>query len=376
MPSTPLTVRKAAKIVNAAGRTTSTTHKNGAGATIAGDATTYDTAGRLTGSVESGTSSATTAYTYDAAGRLLTENRTGANPYASSYTYNSRGLRATAVRTENGVASHNGTYAYDDAGRLTNVADAVGTSGLGGSYVWNADGTLASMPANGYRRTMTYDEEGRLTAISKLQNGTTTALFGYGYGFDGGRRWRKDLAGGIQDWYPCGVACCAGELVTLRSTNGGSTWTTLEKKLAKGSASFVDGAELLAPVASGTRRMQGTTESATTDAFGVVRIGSLGPKLSSMYEPLRGDAGLEQALRQADASTRMGNALIVAEAKVAATMMVNVSLCKTLMTVQCALDCQKKWGSRLMGITCIVKRGSGKYELLCICLLKPPLWPF
>ena len=205
---------------------------------------------------------------------------------------------AGRMLSENGVASHDGTYAYDDAGRLTNVADAVTGSGLGGSYVWNADGTLASMPANGYRRVMGYDEEGRLTGISKLQNGATTALFQYGYGFDGNRRWRKDLAGGVQDWYPCGVACCAGELVTLRSTNGGSTWTTLERKLAKGSASFVDGSELLAPTASGTRRMQGTTETATTDAFGVVRAGSYGMKLSSVYEPLRGDAGLEQAQKQ------------------------------------------------------------------------------
>ena len=66
----------------------------------------------------------------------------------------------------------------------------------------------------------------------------------------------------------------------------------------KGGASCVDGAELLAPTASGTRRMQGTTETATTDAFGVIRAGAYGTKLSSTYEPLRGDAGLEQAQKQ------------------------------------------------------------------------------
>ena len=44
--------------------------------------------------------------------------------------------------------------------------------------------------------------------------------------------------------------------------------------------------------------MQGTTESATTDAFGVVRAGAYGTKLSSQYQPLRGDAGLEQAQNQ------------------------------------------------------------------------------
>lgn len=303
---------------DAAGRTTSTTHKTSGGTTIASDASSYDTAGRLTQSVE-GPSSATTAYTYDDAGRLLAENRTGANPYASSYTYNSVGLRATAVRSENGVTSHNGTYTYDDARRLTNVTDTVATSGLGGSYAWNADGTLASMPANGYRRVMTYDEEGRLTGISKLQNGATTALYQYGYGFDGNRRWRKDLAANVWDWYPCGVACCAGELVTLRSTNGGATWTTLERKLAKGSAQFVDGSELLAPTASGTQRMQGTSETAVADGFGVVRAGAFGTKLSSVYEPLRGDAGLEQSLNQVSVAPEATKAVIsVAPALVAA----------------------------------------------------------
>lgn len=44
--------------------------------------------------------------------------------------------------------------------------------------------------------------------------------------------------------------------------------------------------------------MQGTTETATTDAFGVVRAGVYGTKLSWVYEPLRGDAGLEQAQKQ------------------------------------------------------------------------------
>jgi len=35
----------------------------------------------------------------------------------------------------------------------------------------------------------------------------------YGYGFDRGRRWRKDTVNGVWTRYPCGVACVAGELV-------------------------------------------------------------------------------------------------------------------------------------------------------------------
>ncbi len=280
---------------DAAERPTSVVHKAANGATIQSSTTAYDAAGRPTQSGE-GPASATTTYAYDDAGRLLTEHRIGANPYASAYTYDARGLRATATRSENGVTSHNGTYTYDDAGRLTNVADSVATSGLGGAYAWNADGTLASMPANGYRRVLSYDEEGRLTGIAKLQGTTTTSFYQYGYGFDGNRRWRKDLAANLWDWYPCGVACCAGELVSLRSTDGGATWGTLERKLSKSSAQLVDGSEMIAPVASGTRLVQSTAEAATTDAFGMVRAGAFGSKLSSLLQPLRGDSGLEQSL--------------------------------------------------------------------------------
>ncbi|MCS7309615.1 MAG: hypothetical protein NZ741_05295 [Armatimonadetes bacterium] len=35
----------------------------------------------------------------------------------------------------------------------------------------------------------------------------------YAYGFDGGRRWRKDYLNRGWTRYPCGVACGAGELV-------------------------------------------------------------------------------------------------------------------------------------------------------------------
>jgi hypothetical protein len=47
----------------------------------------------------------------------------------------------------------------------------------------------------------------------------------YGYGFDGGRRWRKDYLNGVWTRYPCGVACGAGELVEQTSDLSGSQWT-------------------------------------------------------------------------------------------------------------------------------------------------------
>ena len=246
-----------------AGRTTSLVHKQGPYTVIAGYASTYDPAGRLSQVQESGQGgSATTAYTYDPANRLLTENRTGANPYASTYTYNSRGLRATGYRSENGAVSHNATYTYDDAARLTSVAAAAPNSAVNGAYTWHDDGTLASYPGPGYTRNLQYDEEGRLTQISK----GTVAAFQYAYGFDGGRRWRKDLAANTWDWYPCGVACCAGELVSLRSTDGGATWSTLRTALPN--TGIADGQTWLAKPASASAPGSGLN---TSDQFGLNR---------------------------------------------------------------------------------------------------------
>jgi hypothetical protein len=149
------------------------------------------------------------------------------------------------------------------------------------------------MPGPGYRRVLSYDEEGRLIRVSRLQNGVTTPLFEYGYGYDGARRWRKDLASNVWDWYPCGVACCAGDLVTLRSTDGGAAWSVLERRLDQ--APVVNGEPLLGSLGSGTQRFG--AEAALTDAMGVLRGGAYGPGLNSLLNPLRGDAGVEEAMR-------------------------------------------------------------------------------
>jgi hypothetical protein len=141
---------------------------------------------------------------------------------------------------------------------------------------------------------LSYDEEGRLVRISRLQNGVTTPLFEYGYGYDGARRWRKDLASNVWDWYPCGVACCAGDLATLRSTDGGATWSVLERRLDK--APVVNGEPFLGSLGSGTQRIG--AEAALTDALGVLRGGAYGPGLNSLLNPLRGDAGVEETLRK------------------------------------------------------------------------------
>jgi YD repeat-containing protein len=130
-----------------------------------------------------------------------------------------------ARRVENGVETHRGSYTYDGAGRLVQVDDAA--TNRTETYVWNADGTLASFAGPGYTRLLEYDEEGRLLRIRWDEGGGNVRLaYEYGYGFDGGRRWRKDYLRGVWTRYPCGVACGAGELVEQQKPLEGGSWTT------------------------------------------------------------------------------------------------------------------------------------------------------
>lgn len=126
------------------------------------------------------------------------------------------------------MVRHDASYTYDNAGRLTAVADTATGSTLDGSYTWHADGSLASYPGPGYTRTLQYDDAGNLASITRDYGTYTELAFEYQTGFDGKRRWKKDhtTEGEPEYWYPCGVACCAGELVTLISMNGGNTWDT------------------------------------------------------------------------------------------------------------------------------------------------------
>lgn len=60
------------------------------------------------------------------------------------YTYFADNQRETAVVVTNGTTVHNGTYSYDNAGRLSQVVDTA--TSLTENDSWNANGTLQAMP--------------------------------------------------------------------------------------------------------------------------------------------------------------------------------------------------------------------------------------
>ncbi len=61
-----------------------------------------------------------------------------------------------------------------------------------------------------------------------------TVAYQYAYGADGNRRWAKDIANSLWTWYPCGVACGAGEMVEQTSDLAGGSWSTSAQYLRAG----------------------------------------------------------------------------------------------------------------------------------------------
>ncbi|MDE2126192.1 MAG: hypothetical protein KGJ62_06355 [Armatimonadetes bacterium] len=83
-------------------------------------------------------------------------------------------------------------------------------------------GRLASWPEGSSALSADYGEDGHLLSLAV---GGTTA-YEYGYAFDGGRRWKKDISAAVWTWFPCGVACSAGDLVEQTSDLTGQSWST------------------------------------------------------------------------------------------------------------------------------------------------------
>jgi hypothetical protein len=97
-------------------------------------------------------------------------------------------------------------------------------------------------------------------------------------------------------WYPCGVACCAGELVTLISTNGGDTWQT-HRTFVRGATgtAFVGDSAQLASLSDSSLETDSTHTLSYTlvDSSGVARGTTAGN-----YQKLLHDADSESIFTQ------------------------------------------------------------------------------
>ncbi len=257
--------------------------------------TTYDDAGQLRWIAES-PSGASTQYGFDSVGRLGFEERIEpARSYQSTYIYDKTGLRKKTITPGSGGTTQEDRYTYGPKGELQAVQNYTlqpgGTEIFNGTefYSWYSDTSLASYPTkNGYSVLPDYDEEGRLVSLAHKSDstGAVTLAFEYAYAFDGGRRSKKDGASGVQTWFPCGVACSAGELVELTrpidpsgNPTGGGAWTLATTYLRGGGCS----ASVLG------KKTSSTTQWWHSDVLGSVSLvtdGSASVKVAQLVDAL------------------------------------------------------------------------------------------
>ncbi len=156
---------------DADGHKTSVTTPNGHATTY-----TYDANGNLT-SVTTPSGGETT-YTYDADNRKVTSvdprgNVTGGDPadYTTTYAYDAAG-RLTSVTDALGDST---SYAYDAAGNKTSVTDLDGHTT---TTAYNADNQPVSVTTpTGAETTYAYDDAGNLTARTDANGHTTTYAY-------------------------------------------------------------------------------------------------------------------------------------------------------------------------------------------------------
>lgn len=253
---------------------------------------------------------------------------------------------------------------HDNASRLTSVTQpGLPTE----TYTWHGDSTLASLPGPSGTRNLEYDEEGQLRSI---KHGSTTK-FEFMAGFDGARRWSKDVSADRWDWFPCGVQCSAGELVEMTSTLAGSSWTTSATNLARSSCGgpglVRSGSQWVLPDLFGRVRLAmsssgSTVASAVFDSLGVQRFGT-GTLASGVIRNTYG-SGDEDGLN----SMLHGRDLVSGGIGPASAGL----KCSPGEIVDCILTCGKK-GRVFVGCVRI-----GRYYK-CICvhpILVPPCPPF
>ena len=120
---------------DAAGNTTTLTHRNSSGTTLLEFKYTYDAIGNPTKLVED--SGDVTTWTYDAINQPSREERDGTNSFRTTYQYDRRG----------------------------NIRRSTDESNTLSDYRWNKDSGLSRILTSGNKTTYTYDTVGNLTTV-------------------------------------------------------------------------------------------------------------------------------------------------------------------------------------------------------------------
>ena len=151
--------------------------------TLPSGAPSYDhgyAAGRMIAMTYGASSStAGTYYGYDSMGRVKEQRQvTGSNTYSLSYTYNLAGLLATETYPTSRVLTHS----YDNAGRLSQIAD--GTNTFTGSITYApTNAMLSEVWGNGALHSISYNNALQVSQIKLNQSSSGSELQRYDYAY-------------------------------------------------------------------------------------------------------------------------------------------------------------------------------------------------
>ncbi|UHA73729.1 polymorphic toxin-type HINT domain-containing protein [Paenibacillus sp. 481] len=111
-------------------------------------------------------------YTYDKLNRIQTNSQ-----FNETYAYDNRDNRST-LTTDHTPEIKGGSYTYDQRNRLTSVTTDEGKTV---TYRYNGDNLMVERTENGETTRYYYDDNDKIVAEAKVENGSVTILAGYVY---------------------------------------------------------------------------------------------------------------------------------------------------------------------------------------------------